>query len=66
MSYAGLEALAGEVPPLPAKASSPALVVSFIIHYPLSIIHYPLIYGIQFADYKLSRSLLRTIIHFSI
>jgi hypothetical protein len=35
----GLEALAGDVPLLPAKASSPAL---FIIHYPLSIIHYPL------------------------
>jgi hypothetical protein len=35
---AGLEALAGEVPPLPAKASSPVS----IIHYPLSIIHYPL------------------------
>jgi hypothetical protein len=41
MSYAGLEALAGEVPPLPAKASSPALVFSLsIIHYPLSIIHF--------------------------
>jgi hypothetical protein len=36
---AGLEALAGDVPLLPAKASSPAL---SIIHYPLSIIHYPL------------------------
>jgi thioester reductase-like protein len=36
----GLEALAfGDVPPLPAKASSPAL---FIIHYSLFIIHYPL------------------------
>jgi diguanylate cyclase (GGDEF)-like protein len=34
-----LEALAGEVPPLPAKASSPAL---FIIHYSLFIIHYSL------------------------
>jgi hypothetical protein len=37
---AGLEALAGEVPPLPAKASSPAFVVYcslFIIHYPLKI-----------------------------
>jgi hypothetical protein len=30
---AGLEALAGEVPPLPAKASSPL----FIIHYSLFI-----------------------------
>jgi hypothetical protein len=43
---AGLEALAGEVPPLPAKASSPALFIIhyslFIIHYPLSTIHYPL------------------------
>jgi hypothetical protein len=35
----GLEALAGKVPPLPAKASSPAL---FIIHYSLFIIHYSL------------------------
>jgi hypothetical protein len=34
----GLEALAGEVPFLPAKASSPP-VGSFIIHYPLSTIH---------------------------
>jgi hypothetical protein len=32
----GLEALAGEVPLFPAKASSPVL---FIIHY-LSIIHF--------------------------
>jgi hypothetical protein len=41
---AGLEALAGEeVPLLPAKASSPALVFSLsTIHYPLSTIHYPL------------------------
>jgi hypothetical protein len=31
-----LEALAGDVPLLPAKASSPAL---FIIHYSLFIIH---------------------------
>jgi hypothetical protein len=42
----GLEALAGEVPPLPAKASSPALSIIhyslFIIHYSLSTIHYPL------------------------
>jgi hypothetical protein len=37
---AGLEALAGGVLPLPAKASSPALFFSLsIIHYPLSIIH---------------------------
>jgi hypothetical protein len=35
----GLEALAGEVSLLLAKASSPVL---SIIHYPLSIIHYPL------------------------
>jgi hypothetical protein len=42
----GLEALAGKVPLLPAKAASPALFIIhyslFIIHYPLSIIHYPL------------------------
>jgi hypothetical protein len=41
----GLEALAGEVPPLPAKASSPALFIIhslFIIHYSLFIIHYSL------------------------
>jgi hypothetical protein len=36
---AGLEALAGDVPPLPAKASSPAW---FIVHYSLAIIHYSL------------------------
>jgi hypothetical protein len=36
--YGGLEALAGEVPPLPAKASSPVS----IIHYSLFIIHYSL------------------------
>jgi hypothetical protein len=36
LNDAGLEALAGKVPPLPAKASSPAL---FIIHYSLFIIH---------------------------
>jgi hypothetical protein len=35
----GLEALAGEVPSLPAKASSPAL---FIIYYLLFIIPYSL------------------------
>jgi hypothetical protein len=36
---AGLEALAGEVPLLPAKASSPRLVYSlFIIHYSLFIL----------------------------
>jgi hypothetical protein len=40
-SKAGLEALAGEVPPFPAKASSPTL---FIIHYSLFIIHYPVIH----------------------
>jgi hypothetical protein len=42
----GLEALAGEVPPLPAKAVRPALSIIhyslFIIHYSLFIIHYPL------------------------
>jgi hypothetical protein len=36
---AGLEAFAGKVLPLTAKASSPAL---FIIHYSLFIIHYSL------------------------
>jgi hypothetical protein len=35
---AGLEALAGDVPLPPAKASSPVP----IFHFPLSIIHYPL------------------------
>jgi hypothetical protein len=43
MSYAGLEALAGEeVPPLPAKASGPVSIIHyslFIIHYSLFIIH---------------------------
>jgi hypothetical protein len=39
MNSAGLEALAGEVPLLPAKASSPAL---FMVHYSLFIIHYSL------------------------
>jgi hypothetical protein len=59
---AGLEALAGDVPALPAKASSPAL---FIIHYPLSIIHYSLSHyleglvtensGIRFQGYQFAQ-----------
>jgi hypothetical protein len=34
----GLEALAGDVPLPPAKASSPALIY-FIFHFPFSILH---------------------------
>jgi farnesyl diphosphate synthase len=41
------------VPPLPAKASSPALFIIhyslFIIHYPLFIIHYPLFIGFNMS-----------------
>jgi hypothetical protein len=58
----GLEALAGDVPPLPAKASSPPPYLQilflhyslFIIHYPLSIIHYPLSLSLSIIHYPLS------------
>jgi hypothetical protein len=61
----GLEALAGKVPPLPAKASSPPPYLQilflhyslFIIHYSLFIIHYPLSiihYSLFIIHYPLS------------
>jgi hypothetical protein len=56
----GLEALAaGEVPLLPAKASSPAL---FIIHYSLFIIHYSLfiIHYSLFNNHNVSQHLIET------